>query len=617
MLSPVTKSLLAALVAALSLVAGAPRAFATSSSSTTIGYDISFPQCGSPLPSSADFGVVGVDNGQVLTTNPCLGRELSWAKAATNGAPAFYVNTGDPGPAFATHWPTGQTAPMVCYGANSAPCSYDYGWNAARFAFSSAVNAETAIGAASPGVAARAAPWWLDVETGNPWEFKPSYYGRNAASFANDQASIEGELAAFSNLGVASVGIYSYPALWTAITGPSASGFSAVPVWMPGPATLSGAEADCASASFTGARVAMIQYPSGSYDGDYVCGLLSTPLSTGVSAADAAAFTDQLVTTNEDGTVTYVQTSGSPDLVVSSTGAVTTSGALTIGTYQASGTTSDLHGDTGTFSLTLAVGALVQGPPASGAVKVSGSSSFHDQLVVAGIEGTVTFVQTSGSPQLVVSPSGVVTTSGALTAGAYKAAGTESDAAGDKGAFTFSLSVGALVQRAPTLASVTTIDSSTFSEQLDVGANLGTVTYVQKSGSPDLVVSSSGAVTTSGALAVGTYHATGTTSDATGDVGTFTFALDVRAPPPPPPVALSVKGYAVAGGTTTLGIFGSGFVGRPRVTSHPGTTATVIRDTGTELVVRVFVRAHSRNGVFTFTVMLANGESCQINYDQR
>jgi len=616
-LSPVAKSSLAALVVALSLTASMSRALASTPSLATIGYDISFPQCGSALPSSAEFGVVGVDNGQVLTTNPCLGRELSWAKAATNGAPAFYVNTGDPGPAFASHWPTGQTAPMVCYGANSVPCSYDYGWNAARYAFSSAVNAETTIGAASPGVAARAAPWWLDVETGNPWEFKPSYYGRSATSFANDRASIEGELAAFASLGVTSVGIYSYPALWTAITGPSASGFSAVPVWMPGPATLSGAETDCASPSFTGARVAMIQYPSGSYDGDYVCGLLSTPVSTGVSAADAASFTDQIVTTNEDGTVTYVQTSGSPQLIVSSSGAVTTSGALAIGTYQASGTTSDPHGDTGTFSLNLAVGALIQGPPVSSAVKVSGSSSFHDQLEVAGIEGTVTFVQTSGSPQLVVSPSGVVTTSGTLTAGAYKVSGTESDAAGDEGAFAFALKVGALVQRAPTLASVTTTGSPTFSEQLDVGANLGAITYVQKSGSPNLAVSSSGDVTTNGALAVGTYHATGTTSDATGDIGTFTFALDVTAPPPAPPVAASVKGYAVAGGTTTLGIFGSGFVGRPRVTSHPGTTATVIRDTGTELVVRVSVRAHSRNGVFTFTVTLANGESCQINYDQR
>jgi len=43
----------------------------------------------------------------------------------------------------------------------------------------------------------------------------------------------------------------------------------------------------------------------------------------------------------------------------------------------------------------------------------------------------------------------------------------------------------------------------------------------------------------------------------------------------------------------------------------------VIRDTGTALVVRVAVRARSRKGVFTFSIVLADGESCQIRYNQR
>ena len=37
----------------------------------------------------------------------------------------------------------------------------------------------------------------------------------------------------------------------------------------------------------------------------------------------------------------------------------------------------------------------------------------------------------------------------------------------------------------------------------------------------------------------------------------------------------------------------------------------------TVLVVRVSVKAHSRNGVFTFTITLANGQSCQVRYNQR
>jgi len=158
--------------------------------------------------------------------------------------------------------------------------------------------------------------------------------------------------------------------------------------------------------------------------------------------------------------------------------------------------------------------------------------------------------------------------------------------------------------------------STSFSNQLDVGANLGAVTYVQKSGTPALIVSTSGLVTTSGALAQGTYRADGTVSDASGDVGTFSFTLSVTTPPIVP-TATSIIGYAVAGRTRTLSIHGSGFYGHPQVTSHLGTTAIVTRDTGQALVVRVAVRARSRNGVFTFTIVLADGQSCQIRYNQR
>jgi len=99
-------------------------------------------------------------------------------------------------------------------------------------------------------------------------------------------------------------------------------------------------------------------------------------------------------------------------------------------------------------------------------------------------------------------------------------------------------------------------------------------------------------------------------------VGTFSFTLSVTTPPIVP-TATSIIGYAVAGRTRTLSIHGSGFYGHPQVTSHLGTTAIVTRDTGQALVVRVAVRARSRNGVFTFTIVLADGQSCQIRYNQR
>jgi major membrane immunogen (membrane-anchored lipoprotein) len=303
-------------------------------------------------------------------------------------------------------------------------------------------------------------------------------------------------------------------------------------------------------------------------------------------------------------------------LIVSDSGLVSTSGTLALGTYVVTGTTSDANDDTGTFSLTLDVGKLIQNVPATASVKVSGSPTYHDQLNVMGSDGAVTYVQTRGTPALIVSSSGLVTTSGPLVAGSYIAKGTTSDPAGDKGTFALTLKVGALVQRAPLTVTVLTTSSTTFSTQLVVGANLGAVTYVQTRGTPALIVSSSGLVTTSGPLAKGTYRAAGTVSDTTGDVGTFTFSLTVTTPPIVPS-ATSVIGYAVAGRTRTLTIHGTGFYGRPLITSHSGTTAVVTRDTGRVLVVRVSARAGSRNGVFTFTIFLANGESCRVRYNQR
>jgi major membrane immunogen (membrane-anchored lipoprotein) len=627
---PLKKSSAAFVAIALVFGAGAVTvaAQATTLSPTSTGYDISFPQCGYAYPSAPGFGVVGVNGGKPFTTNKCLASELSWAKAAVNQQPAFYVNTANGGPNNG-QWPTSQQTPEVCTGANSVACSYDYGWNAARYSFSAALSAESTDGATAPNQSAITSPWWLDVETGNAWEVKTNYYGPTAAAYANDKAMIEGEIASLTSAGVTKVGVYSTSQQWRAITDASSANFPSVPTWIPGFGSVATAQAGCTTASFTSGRVALIQYGNGSYDGDYNCGLLNTPLTTSVTAANSATFSDQLVTTNNNGAVSYVQTSGSPNLAVSATGLVTTSGALPDGTYVASGTTSDPHGDVGTFSLTLEVGVLLQDSPLAANVKASGSASFSDQLVVTGNTGTVTFVPVTGPPSLNVSASGLVTTSGPLAAGTYSATGSMNDPGGDAGSYAFTLTVGKLVQRTPTAATVAASSLSSFSDQMSVGANLGTVSYVQTSGSPNVVVSSTGVVTALATLTKGTYKAAGTTSDPNGDVGTFAFTLTVTAPvvtPPPTstttttvpsgPSASVVHGHAVAGRTVTLSIDGSGFSGRPRVTSHAGTTALVVRDTGRVLVVRVSVKAHSRNGLFTFTITLANGRSCQVRYNQ-
>jgi len=85
----------------------------------------------------------------------------------------------------------------------------------------------------------------------------------------------------------------------------------------------------------------------------------------------------------------------------------------------------------------------------------------------------------------------------------------------------------------------------------------------------------------------------------------------------PGPKAIRVVGFVTAGKTKTITITGSGFYGRPTVTSHAGTTARVTKDSGKLLTVKVSVKAGSRNGVFTFTITLANHKSCKVRYIQR
>jgi hypothetical protein len=618
-----------ALLVCFSSLIELPASASTTVPPTSVGFDISFPQCTSTLPFAPGLAVVGVNNGKNFTVNKCLAKELAWAKTATNGAPAFYVNSGNPGPVNDTAWPTSQSAPKLCHGANSSACSYDYGWNAARASYGAAVRAESTDGSTSGAADAKAANWWLDVETANPWEARVTINGATTLAYTNDQASVLGMAGYLASIGVKSVGIYTATSMWRAIMGLNVTAFSAYSLWIPGPGSLTTAEAQCAVPSFLGGRTGMVQYPSLGLDGDYLCGLLNTPATVSVSLSGSSAVSDQVLVTNNSGPVTFTEATGSPSLVVSTSGLVTTSGPLAVGSYIATGTTVDAEGNTGTFSFTLGVGTLSQSSPLKGSAKVSTSLKYTTQIAVTNPVGAVTFSQTTGTPSLIVSPAGIITTNGALTVGTYSATGTESDTADDVGTFSFTLTVGALVQRAPLTAAVTTDNSSTFTAQLAVGANLGPVTYVQTGGLPRLIVSSTGAVTTYKQLNKGTFKATGTTSDATGDAGAFTFTLTVTqsvAPTttvptttttlPPPPVALRVIGHAVAGQSKSLVIVGSGFFGRPSITSHKGTIVLVTSDTGNRLYVIAVVRAHSRKGVFSFLLRFSTGQVCKVRYNQ-
>lgn len=102
-----------------------------------------------------------------------------------------------------------------------------------------------------------------------------------------------------------------------------------------------------------------------------------------------------------------------------------------------------------------------------------------------------------------------------------------------------------------------------------------------------------------------------------GGMATIALTVPVVTPPAPGLHASRVVGHVSAGKTVTINILGTGFYGRPTVSSHAGTRALVTHDTGKMLTVRVTVARGSRNGMFTFTITLANGKSCKVHYIQR
>jgi hypothetical protein len=187
--------------------------------------------------------------------------------------------------------------------------------------------------------------------------------------------------------------------------------------------------------------------------------------------------------------------------------------------------------------------------------------------------------------------------------------------------FTFTAAAKDITQNLPVTNSVAPSASSTFKDQLVTSGNNGTVTYTQTAGTPSIVVSSTGAVSTSGALAAGSYTASGTTSDASGDTGTFTYALTVTGTTPPvtkpAPKATRVDGYAVPGRTVVVTILGKNFTARPRIIGHAGTVVSVVKTTATKIVVRVREVKTAHKGTFKLTIQFASGKKTSVNYTVR
>jgi hypothetical protein len=288
------------------------------------GNDISYPQCGTQFPTGLTFGLVGVDDGIANKVNPCLGphnggagtSELYWGSLLLGGAGqppvGLYVNTADPSNTYngqpIADWPKpGSTVPGVAnpygqcgadpgnssLGANSTACAWVYGADIASLDASSGApltgtasksfltSASDALQATGASVSGNASSyeWWLDVETANTWQ------SGSANALAMNDAVLEGMLQYLKSLGVPVVGIYASSGGWQTITGgqstiesdwtaagtPAPSPLYAVPDWVPGASSQSGAISNCSTASFTNGRIDLAQWVQSSLDYDQSC----------------------------------------------------------------------------------------------------------------------------------------------------------------------------------------------------------------------------------------------------------------------------------------------------------------------------------------------------------
>jgi hypothetical protein len=156
----------------------------------------------------------------------------------------------------------------------------------------------------------------------------------------------------------------------------------------------------------------------------------------------------------------------------------------------------------------------------------------------------------------------------------------------------------------------------------DTGA-VSTATYTYAGTGSTTYASSITAPTAAGTYSITPSAATVTvspTADATNYGLTYNYVagtLTIAAVAKPPVVlrATHVIGSVVPGRRMKVTIVGTGFSGRPKITStSPGTVVVVSKDTGTRLTVWVTVAGSTRPGHATFTIRLANGKSCKIGY---
>lgn len=123
----------------------------------SVGYAISWPQCGGPYPEPPfDFMIVGITGGKAFTRNPCYAEEYEWAKRGRYH-PSVYMNLD---------YPAAAGAAIVSGG----PCDYPGGCEAYAYGYLAAADAY----AYAASLYSVAPVWWLDVQIVSDWSPDPA-----------------------------------------------------------------------------------------------------------------------------------------------------------------------------------------------------------------------------------------------------------------------------------------------------------------------------------------------------------------------------------------------------------------------------------------------------------
>ncbi|MDP9389265.1 MAG: hypothetical protein M3Q48_15450, partial [Actinomycetota bacterium] len=209
------------------------------------GWDVSWPQCGTPLPGGPrGYAIIGVTDGHLYDMNPCLAEQHRWS-IRDGSLGGLYVNV---------NWPSKAAEPGLAARMSDACAIEDVGcqlYEWGRRGVLHAVDGATTLGVHAP-------MWWLDVETRNRWS------GDTVANARVIQGAIDG----LHSRGLR-VGVYSTSYQWGVIAGAFSPG---LPNWIAGPVDAASAARACQSGpTFGGGIPWMVQYPFRGFDGNLMC----------------------------------------------------------------------------------------------------------------------------------------------------------------------------------------------------------------------------------------------------------------------------------------------------------------------------------------------------------